>query len=445
MSTTTICSVAAAAVYGSDGIPRYLMLEQSYEGNAVPQTPHWSAVFFGTGEECLRRAAERSIGCSSGMTQMLGAADRYSSAAYIALWKQALANPIAWDVPESIAFKIGSGYDCVEWGKAVDIGRVFVMHRLLAVSETDRATGRVQRSVTSRAQYADILADMQSVGVPLWKFLPGAKDLKGLIKGEEGASQEFAYASRGGEAIPEIAVHKIPGGSLKSDHSRIAVSVGPAYICSIPSLGMVNAYAEWAPTAIDRMIRRVIDFGGQIDSEATVRAIESAVANAPEVDRAQKVRIWSPEPFQASFNLVYAEILDAIGAPESRANCHCMGNPDQAGFDTTVGALIDARVVNSLRLLQPWQIAFASDGPENDFYLQLGEIQTHLATFGFRMKRNPASLPGEGHDLIDIYTGEIAEQSLPEDGEVRTLARAWNAICDKIDKEPEVVSPGPAQ
>ncbi|MBR8428312.1 MULTISPECIES: hypothetical protein [Burkholderia] len=56
------------------------------------------------------------------------------------------------------------------------------------------------------------------------------------------------------------------------------------------------------------------------------------------------------------------------------------------------------------------------------------EIQRQLAEHGFRMEYDPGSIPGEGHCLVSIETGEIADDP-PET--VAHLAEEWSRLTDE--------------
>lgn len=56
------------------------------------------------------------------------------------------------------------------------------------------------------------------------------------------------------------------------------------------------------------------------------------------------------------------------------------------------------------------------------------EIQHQLAEQGYRMEYDPGSIPGEGHGLVRIATGEAADDvSEPIAG----LAEVWSRLTDE--------------
>ncbi len=383
MSTTILHGVEAAAIRGSDGNVRYLMLEQSCESNSIPQIARWRAVFFGTGPECLRDAATRSFGIPL-------------SAGYIEWWMRAMESPVALNPPRAIQIKIGKNHDHVTKWKADDIASVFIKHRLDVVCESDRLTC----GVTSATQYADLLAEIQAMNVPIWKLLPDTLDLEKIVDGErQEPGSELAYVSPNDPAIQDITVFEIPASpsSVSAEtaaalsapplNSRIQIpySIGPAYIYSIPSLGIDNAYAPDMASAIDRMIMRLVEAHLAVDYVRSVRAIDRAVRESPEIDRSQKVFLARPEMLDSILDHAYNAIRDRVGADEhilvGETPIHVtyapmglqMGGPQlrgfprhpaaYAGFETTVGALIDAGLTNHLRLLQSWQIHFLHRAP----------------------------------------------------------------------------------
>lgn len=59
-------------------------------------------------------------------------------------------------------------------------------------------------------------------------------------------------------------------------------------------------------------------------------------------------------------------------------------------------------------------------------------IETELAKSGLRMEYDPGSIPGEGHVLVSIGTGEWADA--PTDA-VAALAREWSDLTDQAEAE----------
>jgi hypothetical protein len=58
------------------------------------------------------------------------------------------------------------------------------------------------------------------------------------------------------------------------------------------------------------------------------------------------------------------------------------------------------------------------------------EIQHELAEQGFRMEYDPGSIPGEGHCLVSIDTGEAVDDP-PEP--VARLAEEWSRLTDEAE------------
>ena len=104
MSTTHVIGKRAAVCTDESGVRYFLLSEQSYESNVWPRTPRWSARFFGTFEDCMRRIVNWSGCCEGG--SLSGTAR--TPGAYIKQWREALAAPV--ELAKSVrTARIGTG------------------------------------------------------------------------------------------------------------------------------------------------------------------------------------------------------------------------------------------------------------------------------------------------------------------------------------------------
>lgn len=60
------------------------------------------------------------------------------------------------------------------------------------------------------------------------------------------------------------------------------------------------------------------------------------------------------------------------------------------------------------------------------------EIAEELASAGFRMEYDPGAIPGEGHVLIQIASGEVVDEP---DESIASLAREWSNLTDEAEKD----------
>jgi len=58
------------------------------------------------------------------------------------------------------------------------------------------------------------------------------------------------------------------------------------------------------------------------------------------------------------------------------------------------------------------------------------EIQQELARYGYRMEYDAGAIPGEGHNLVSLDTGEAVDE-VPEP--VLGLAEEWSRLTDDIE------------
>lgn len=60
------------------------------------------------------------------------------------------------------------------------------------------------------------------------------------------------------------------------------------------------------------------------------------------------------------------------------------------------------------------------------------EIAEVLKSAGFRMEYDPGAIPGEGHVLIQIESGEVVDEP---DEAIARLAREWSGLTDEAEKD----------
>ncbi|MFT4066711.1 hypothetical protein [Paraburkholderia sp.] len=58
------------------------------------------------------------------------------------------------------------------------------------------------------------------------------------------------------------------------------------------------------------------------------------------------------------------------------------------------------------------------------------EIQQELARYGYRMEYDAGAIPGEGHNLVSLDTGE-AVNDVPES--ILELAEEWSRLTDDLE------------
>ncbi|MBU9363497.1 hypothetical protein [Burkholderia multivorans] len=59
------------------------------------------------------------------------------------------------------------------------------------------------------------------------------------------------------------------------------------------------------------------------------------------------------------------------------------------------------------------------------------EIQQELARYGYRMEYDAGAIPGEGHNLVSLDTGEAVDD-VPEP--ILALAGEWSQLTDDMEK-----------
>lgn len=89
MGRTHITAQLAAVIHNSQGLPYFLLAEESYESNVFPQTPSWCAVFFGGYESAMDRIIQSACSIEGG--SLRGIAE--TPTGYIRAWRRHLANP----------------------------------------------------------------------------------------------------------------------------------------------------------------------------------------------------------------------------------------------------------------------------------------------------------------------------------------------------------------
>ncbi|MGP0171297.1 hypothetical protein ACSVIJ_05365 [Pseudomonas sp. NCHU5208] len=93
MGATVSTGKLAAAFRDTDGVPFYLLFEETYEKNVFPHTPRWSCYAMGRLQHVMAAVFRAGAACEGGSLQ--GSGGRIvTSSGYIAGWLKELANPV---------------------------------------------------------------------------------------------------------------------------------------------------------------------------------------------------------------------------------------------------------------------------------------------------------------------------------------------------------------
>ncbi|MBU3625821.1 hypothetical protein ICN48_06190 [Polynucleobacter sp. JS-Safj-400b-B2] len=90
MGATVTVGKKAHAYLSNEGIPVFILEEQTYEKNCYPHTPKWSVVAFGTYQDVMRHVFRYASATDGGMLQ--GRSGWIGSEGYIKGWRDAIAN-----------------------------------------------------------------------------------------------------------------------------------------------------------------------------------------------------------------------------------------------------------------------------------------------------------------------------------------------------------------
>lgn len=87
--------------------------------------------------------------------------------------------------------------------------------------------------------------------------------------------------------------------------------------------------------------------------------------------------------------------------------------------------------VRSSAVLAERALANRTDSPDSieDRREEIAEV---LKSAGFRMEYDPGAIPGEGHVLIQIESGEVVDEP---DEAIARLAREWSDLTDEAEKD----------
>ena len=132
MGSTYAVQQRAAAMVAANGAIYYTLFEETYESNVFPQTPRWSANYFGTADACMIKAVLWSSAAEGGCLK--GRSGNITPSGYLKKWRDALANPVTLDKTK-VSAQIKEGFRTIEPAHKDCITSILARHGIIMDAE----------------------------------------------------------------------------------------------------------------------------------------------------------------------------------------------------------------------------------------------------------------------------------------------------------------------
>src|SRR5574337_1933008 len=324
-SATIVCAVKAASLV-SHGQVFYAMFEQTYEANCRPHTPHWSARFFGTAEECMQRVVRVSSDTEGGCLKWAGRGD-ITPSAYIKRWRKAFAAAV--EMPRLTArLKFGDGIYKHPEDERPAVLAVLARHGLVF----DSSARAISFPVPDHpAAVAELVMDY---GVYLWRLI----DATAASWHQPGAPYAPTPPTSAPDALP-VRVFSITADQHEPEHWVVSCDA---------NAGEAVAKTGWAYSTVQHLISRfavAAEAASPGSAEQVIRQIRQVVGNRTEMARSQPV---------------FVSLQDAKVDWERRAFGHFATKLQRecSQISTTVGEIIGSGALYELTCMSPAMVKF---------------------------------------------------------------------------------------
>lgn len=321
MSSTYSVGKKAAVIAAINGTLYYALFEQTFESNVFPQTPRWSAIYFGTAAACMDTIIKYSAACEGGCLKERGGDTTPS--AYIKHWREALANPVELASDRSLTASFGNGIYKLDPESRPQVEALLSKHGHPGV-EGDKL-------VLQLPTHVELLADLAAAGTPTWRFL------------DESGTYSYPNPQLGYQ--PAAAKGEVPA------FSALYAKDKPSYDSEfwISAEGSILG-TGWHYSTISHLIHRFVRpsearFPGS--AESAIKQIRAVVKEAVPFPNGQRIEIdctKAPHRWQAE---TAERLAEKMGLPK-----------DQTLISTTMGDILAKEVLYEFKSLAPEMITF---------------------------------------------------------------------------------------